>query len=113
MEQFHLKASDRLYHLVNPADWAERLRDGLYDTPDRADIGFIHLCTESQLAETVSRHYPNSTGLLVLTIDPAQLGTIVHEDTSGHGIFPHCYGPIPETAIVAVDSWCRNHHHGN
>ena len=66
--------------------------------------GFIHCCTAAQLEAVLARHFPDRSGLVVLEIDPERLEAAVEwEDTSGSGeMFPHIYGPIPRSAVMAT-----------
>lgn len=68
---------------------------------DLAD-GYIHLSTLDQLTETVDKHFAGQTGLIVAAIDLAVLGDAVRwEESRGGQLFPHIYGPLPLSAVIA------------
>jgi uncharacterized protein (DUF952 family) len=81
---------------------------------DAAD-GFIHFSNAGQLADTLRLHYAGQSGLVLLAVRSADLGTgLVWEPSRGGALFPHLYGgPLPTSAIaweaplsVAADGSC-------
>lgn len=94
-----------LYHLATEAEWERYLADGWIAPPSLADEGFVHCSWGRQVPGTVARHFEGVTGLLALRLDPAALGDValVEEDSYGSGqSFPHAYGAVPTSAVVAV-----------
>ncbi len=91
-----------LFHLVDPQVWAATRDD--YRPPSLGREGFVHLSFADQVADTANRHYANAPALVVLEVDPARLSAEVKlEDSYGAGrSFPHLYGPLPVSAVVAV-----------
>jgi uncharacterized protein (DUF952 family) len=87
---------EELLHVTTPAAWAEAQRAGFYPCPA---CGFIHLCTESQLAFVLARHFAGRTGLLVLHLDPAGLDVRWEDSEPGMPPFPHLYEPLPAAAV--------------
>lgn len=70
---------------------------------DRKD-GFIHFSTWDQVAETAARHYPEQDGLVLVSVDDDRLGDdLKWEESRGGDLFPHLYGDLDLTAVVAVD----------
>lgn len=68
---------------------------------DIAD-GYIHLSTEAQLAETVSKHFADQNDLWLAAVDLEALGDMVKWEASrGNALFPHIYGPLPLSAVIA------------
>lgn len=68
---------------------------------DLAD-GFIHLSTESQLDETVAKHFAGVDRLHIAAVDLEALGAAVKWETSrGGALFPHIYGTLPLSAVIA------------
>lgn len=63
--------------------------------------GYIHLSTIEQLNGTAARHYAGQSGLLLLTVDLAQVEGVVWEPSRGGALFPHIYGPLPVAAVTA------------
>ncbi len=70
---------------------------------DIAD-GYIHLSTSGQLIETVRKHFRGQSQLVIVTIEIDRLGDALRWEVSrGGALFPHLYGPLPMTAVSAVD----------
>ena len=81
---------------------------------DAAD-GYMHFSTAAQLPETLRLHFAGQSGLVLLAVRGADLGTnLVWEPSRGGALFPHLYGgPLPISAIawqaplsVAADGSC-------
>ena len=90
-----------IYRIAEQADWLRAQRDGAFASADLAAEGFIHCSEQHQVARTARKYYAGKTALMLLEIDDAMLGaTLVREDLTGSGIFPHAYAPIPLAAIV-------------
>lgn len=103
-----------LLHVTEPSEWAEARRAGSYDRSTRGlslgEVGFVHCSWPDQVERVAARVYADHDGeLVVLRIDPEQLGVeVVEEDLEGGGErFPHVYGPIPVDAVVAVEPLTR------
>lgn len=68
---------------------------------DLAD-GYIHLSTLDQLGGTVDKHFAGQHELFLAKIDLAALGDAIRwEVARGAALFPHCYAPLPLTAVLA------------
>ena len=90
-----------IYRIAEQADWQRAQRDGVFASADLTAEGFIHCSTQHQVTRTARKYYAGKTALMLLEIDESMLGaTLVREDLSGSGIFPHVYAPIPIAAIV-------------
>src|SRR5437762_2991086 len=92
-----------LYHLVNPTNWAKTgsqpYRPASIDTE-----GFIHCSYREQVEWAANKFHAHEPVLLLLSLDPNRLVSPMREEDAGNGEkFPHIYGPIPLTAVVAVD----------
>ncbi len=90
------------FKIVDASEWAAAEAEGTYggSAVDRAD-GYIHLSTETQLAETAAKHYAGRRDLLLLTVDLAALDdTVVWEASRGGALFPHIYGALPVAAVT-------------
>lgn len=75
---------------------------------DLAD-GYIHLSTQAQLTETVDKHFAGQTGLWVASIDLDALDDVVKwEPSRGGQLFPHIYGPLPLSAVLAYGALTRD-----
>lgn len=92
------------YKVMTEAEFALMRRAQVFrgSAVDRAD-GFIHLSTAEQLAVTVDRHFQGQTGLVVVAVDLSRLGDMVRwEPSRGGALFPHVYGELGMTAVVAA-----------
>jgi uncharacterized protein (DUF952 family) len=75
---------------------------------DLAD-GYIHLSTAAQLAETVDKHFAGQETLHLAAVDLDALGGAVKwEPSRGGQLFPHIYGALPLSAVVAYGALERD-----
>jgi glutathione S-transferase len=103
-----------IYHLTEPARWAQSLAEGVHTGSSRgvelADEGFIHASTAAQWHATRERFYGDLDELLLLHIDESLLGDseLVYEQLGdAPEPFPHIYGVVPLAAVVEVESLSR------
>jgi beta-lactamase class A len=104
--------SPRIYHIAFHSEWAAAQGVGEYtvSTRDRglADVGFIHCSTATQWPVVLDGVYADvGEGLLLLEIDPAQVHSPVRfeeGDPATGEEFPHIYGPLPISAVVAASA---------
>ena len=79
---------------ILPIDKWERAKEGgVYrgSADDKRD-GFIHLSTSAQLAGTLTRHFANATGLMLVALESDDLGDKLNWEDNGKGdSFPHLY----------------------
>ena len=99
----------RLFHLALAAEWAAALAGAGYRTSTRGrtvdEEGFTHCCHPWQVAGVGERYYRSvDDPLLLLEIDPSLLTSPVVEEVppGGHEAYPHVYGPLDVTAVVAA-----------
>ncbi len=104
-----------IYHVALAGDWDAAERAGSYriSTLGRSleDEGFIHCSYASQVAGTANTFYASVTQpLVLLSVDTDLLPSEVIAENAGGGIelFPHVYGPIPASAVVAVTELTRD-----
>ena len=96
-----------LVHLVEPADWRAALVQGSLRPPSLAEAGFVHLSSPDQVHLPAAALYPGRRDLVLLVVDPSRLTDPVRwepgrsSDPPGM-VFPHLYGPLPVTAVVAA-----------
>jgi uncharacterized protein (DUF952 family)/GNAT superfamily N-acetyltransferase len=100
-------APDVLLHLIEPAAWRAALGAGAVRPPSLESVGFVHLSTPDQVHLPAERLYPGRRDLAVLVVDPARLTDPVRVEDGvpadpGGMQFPHLYGPLPVSAVVAV-----------
>ncbi|MEU6641389.1 DUF952 domain-containing protein [Saccharomonospora sp. NPDC046836] len=96
-----------LLHICPAADWAAVPDGGLYRPASLAEAGFVHCSDFGTVHLPATRLFRGRTDLLLLCVDPARLGVPVRWEPAvppepGAPWFPHVYGPIPATAVVAV-----------
>jgi len=102
----------RIFHVSKPGDWAAQKAAGALteSTLDKtfAEVGYIHCSFRDQVEGVAARHYGEIEGdLVLLEIDADALGDLLKVEESGHGAYPHSYGPIAVSAIVAEHPFTR------
>ena len=93
--------SQPIFKIIARAEW-QAVGDAYSGSAhDRAD-GFIHFSTQSQLAETLRRHYAGQYDLMLLAVDTGPLGSALKwEYAASRGDhFPHLYAPLPRSAVL-------------
>lgn len=69
---------------------------------DEAD-GFIHLSAADQVQGTLDKHFSRQDDLLLVAVDLEALGdTVKWEVSRGGALFPHVYGALPLSCVLAV-----------
>lgn len=94
-----------IYKICPRALWREAEAAGQFTGApiDRQD-GYIHFSTAAQVAETAARHFAGQDDLLLVAVEAEALGDgLRYEPSRGGDLFPHLYGPLPLSAVVAVD----------
>jgi uncharacterized protein (DUF952 family) len=100
--------SQHIFHITERSAFAAALETGAYETDSLKSEGFVHCSTRDQLERTAARFFAGRSGLVILCIDAARLGTQLRYETAHGEAFPHCYGAIPLDAIPAlIDCPCR------
>ncbi|SCL23905.1 Uncharacterized conserved protein, DUF952 family [Micromonospora rhizosphaerae] len=92
--------------MLATSEW-ERARGAGHFTGTAMDHqdGYIHLSGADQVVETARRVFGGVTGLTLLTVDPARLGDELRwEPSRGGALFPHLYGVLPVSAVVAAEA---------
>jgi uncharacterized protein (DUF952 family) len=96
--------AEPIFHMCLRAEWERAARSGVYwgSSQDQAD-GFIHFSTGAQLPESARRHRSGQPGLVLLAVNPDQLGDSLRWEPSRNGaLFPHLYGSLPLSAVSSV-----------
>jgi uncharacterized protein (DUF952 family) len=94
-----------IYKICPTPIWEKACADGCYigSTDDRRD-GFIHFSAVSQIYGTLEKHFKGQSDLLLIGVNPAQLGQALKwEPSRGGQLFPHLYGKLPISAAL----WAR------
>ena len=98
-----------IYHLTEPDRWARSQAEGVHTGSSRgielADEGFIHCSTAEQWPVVRGLFYADVHQLLLLHIDESLVDSEVVYEQLGDAPaeFPHIYGPLPLSAVVAVE----------
>jgi len=93
-----------IYKICTAAEWHDAERDGAYrgSAVDLRD-GFIHFSTAEQAAETAAKWFAGQPDLVLVSVDAEALGEhLKWEPSRGGQLFPHLYGPLPLSAVVAA-----------
>lgn len=95
-----------VYKICRRDEWARAEAEGVYrGNADDARDGFIHLSAVDQVAGTLARHFDGQNDLLLVAVDTRALGEALKwEPSRGGDVFPHLYGPLPLSAVHAVES---------
>jgi uncharacterized protein (DUF952 family) len=92
-----------LFHLLACTDWERAQRLGEVRPESLVRQGFVHLSLEHQVLGTANRFFRGRSDLVLLRIDSAQLAAEVRMEEGEPGqLFPHLYGPLPVTAVIAT-----------
>lgn len=93
------------FKILTPEQWAQFEAEGTFrGAPvDLAD-GYIHLSAIDQLQGTLDKHFAGQAGLVIAEVDLAALGNAIRWEVSrGGALFPHCYTPLPMSAVLKVE----------
>jgi len=91
-----------VFHLTDRGVFSLALELGACVTDGLESEGFIHCSTKAQILRTAGRFFGGRSGLVLLCIDAAQLGSALRLEPADGELYPHCYGKIPLEAISAV-----------
>jgi uncharacterized protein (DUF952 family) len=102
----------RIFHIATLSDWEAARSAGSYTTSTRGvtleQEGYIHCSRADQVDGVRAAYYADvEEPLVLLAIETDLLGVPVVEEPPAPGAtetFPHVYGPIPPSAVVAVTS---------
>lgn len=99
-----MSQSGPLCHVTSRQAWAEAQAGELYAPPALARDGFLHCCTEAQLAFVLARHFAGAADLLVLRFDATRVGASIDwvRSEPDQAPFPHLNGAIPTAAIISA-----------
>ena len=112
-----MSTPELIYKIATEAVYAPaRVAGAFAGMPIDAADGYMHFSTAAQLSETLRLHFVGQSGLVLLAVRTADLGSgLVWEASRGGALFPHLYGgPLAAQAIaweaplsVAADGSCE------
>lgn len=91
------------YKILTGEQLQQLLADGVFTGApiDHLD-GYIHMSTAVQAQETLEKHFAGQTDLALAAVDLGLLGdTVKWEVSRGGALFPHIYGDLPLSAVIA------------
>jgi uncharacterized protein (DUF952 family) len=95
-------------HLTTRAEWDAAQPAGTYEPAGFAAEGFVHCSTPEQVVAVANRFYRGAGDCVLLEVDPALTGVELRWEPGADRsdeLFPHVYGRIPVTAVVAVHTF--------
>lgn len=103
-----------IFHITEPRLWEQALAAGSYTGSTRGaelrDVGYIHCSFEHQVEAVANFLYGDwDEDLLLLQADPEDIPAEVRVENLDGGTegFPHVYGPLPTSAVKAVQLLVR------
>jgi uncharacterized protein (DUF952 family) len=101
-------ADRHVFHITERGSFAVALESGAYEAESLQSEGFIHCSTRAQILRSAARFFGGRSGLVLLCIEAERVASLLRYEAADGEAFPHCYGPIPLEAILAViDFPCR------
>ncbi|SEB89020.1 DUF952 domain-containing protein [Rhodococcus koreensis] len=105
-----MKSEDQFVHICSRDEWRAAEREGARVPAAYAADGFVHLSTPAQVHLPANRLFAGRTDLVLLRLDPDALGAPVKWEPGvpadpASMLFPHLYGPLPVTAVTAVEEY--------
>lgn len=92
-----------IYHVVMPDYWQQFAEKTAYTPPTFKEEGFIHCCTKEQINYVLTTYFKGISAILLLKIDTTLLEAELKVEPANGQHFPHIYGAINKTAIVAIE----------
>lgn len=93
-----------IYHITTKQQWKSAQEKGFFDETSLHTEGFIHNCTDAQVAGVLERFYKGKTDLLLMHIDERKLDAELKYELapSVNELFPHVFGNINLNAVVKI-----------
>lgn len=94
-----------IYHITTRQEWNNAQSSGKYEAVSLKEEGFIHCSQEPQIPGVLQRYFAGKKDLVKLAIDTDKLQSqLIYEwSPSIADTFPHIYGPINTSAVLAVE----------
>lgn len=101
-----------VYKIEDASVWASAQALGSYSgSPLDVADGFIHLSAVDQVRETADKWFTGREGLVLVHVNSDALGEALKWEASRDGaLFPHNYGPLAMSAVLAVEEMTLNRH---
>ncbi|MFC5995459.1 DUF952 domain-containing protein [Pseudonocardia hispaniensis] len=108
-----MNTSASLLHLCSRSEWRAALATRMVAPPSLSEVGFVHLSTAEQVALPATRLFRDRHDLVLLVVDRSRLDAEGIEVRWEPGVpgdpatmrFPHAYGAVPTSAVVAVQAY--------
>ncbi len=94
----------QIVHLCRRAQWEAAQATGEYRTASLEEVGFIHCSRPEQILGVANSYFRGTGDLVLLWINPQRVESEIRWEVSDGQVFPHIYGPINLTAVVAVSN---------
>lgn len=95
-----------IYKILRPAEWDALQQNQVFEgSPDDIRDGFIHLSTQQQVAGTLAKHFAGAGTLILITLEPEDLGAdLKWEPSRGGALFPHLYATLKLADVKQVQT---------
>lgn len=96
-----------ILHICPTDEWDAARRAGAVTPSSLDEVGFAHCSDPGTVHLPANLLYADRDDLLLLEIDPTKVAATVRWEPAdppvpGDPLFPHVYGPIETTAVVAA-----------
>jgi uncharacterized protein (DUF952 family) len=94
----------RIYHITSADEAREAKRNGVYEPMAFGREGFIHCSYAHQVNAVANRIFRGRPDLVLLEIDPAELGCPVVDENleGGSELYPHVYERLRMSAVLRI-----------
>lgn len=100
----------RIYHLVSAARWEQERGGPRIDVAQFERHGFVHCCFREQIVEIASWWFDPADPSVAIELDPARITAEVRNEPSPTRWYPHVYGPLDASAVIAAHAVPRDAH---
>ena len=91
-----------IYRIETEEAWQREAASETYLPDDYASEGFIHCSALEEIVDVANRVHHGKQGLVLLCISQRALRAETRWELSGGLYYPHIYGPLNRSAVVAV-----------
>ncbi len=91
-----------IFHVVDSEIWEKVQYNEFYENESLKSVGFIHACTEDQIAFVLKTHFNGKSGLLILKLNTEKLKSKIKYEAADGYTFPHIFGPIEISAVELI-----------